>query len=335
MGSFYATCSITNQTICDGQEIYAQFLLPSIFASKDKTIGELFVNSFLKVAKEKGIDDALKSFEKSTSTWNDESKLVSKGLMVSNDSPYEKWAPFGPAIRGYYDDCGNITPAEDEDSLNRVKILENLMGFLPFDTIMTCATDTRWFTLGLGEYGDTEDNMWKPKGISKDMPKWQLILCQNLSITYFHASVYNELINPNFSAEEKDGVMKSKYGIEWRNKYIGPIKEQFPKLLKNIKESSKTDKINWEHYDIVRTIGTLRCLKNKLLLIYLSCLARENPPLDWFFETINLTYSLSEMCVSLNQSQYGSQHQNWFGWKRIYNTLNPKIEETIKKYGID
>ena len=342
MGSFYATCSVTRQTICDGQEMYMQFLLPSNYLSNEPSIGEMFKDSFLNVVKDKGLDEALKTFEEATATWGEGKELAPKGLIVSNDSAYQNWVPFAPAIRGYYDDYGNIRPADDEDSQNRVKILEGLMGGLPFATIMDVAQDDRWFTLGLGKYGDTEDNRWRPEGITKDMPEWLLILCQNLSLTYFHAAVYDELANPDFAADEKGGVIKSQYTKKWKAEYLNPIKKELPKHLENLRAPESDDddpieKLNkrWAGREITDRIGVFRCINRKLGLVYQACMARENTSLEWFYESLNFMYSLSGMCIPLDRSQYGSQHQNWFGWQRIQNALNPKIAQTIEEYGYD
>jgi hypothetical protein len=324
--------------------MYMQFMLPAGYINQEPSIGQVFVESFLNVVKEKGIEAATKSFEESTSTWMDGKKLSPKGLVVSNDSAYAKWVPFGPAIRGTYDDYGNIKPAEDEDSQRRVKILEGLMGGLPFSTIMDVAQDDRWYTLGLGKYGDTEDKTWKPEGITKDMPEWLLELCLKLSLTYFHAAVYDTLRQPDFSSEERDGIMKGKYEIKWKKEYLDPIKKKFPAVLDGLKDIKNADgsesedftkklEKKWKQREVLQSIGVFRCLSNKLGLIYQACMAREGGDLDWFYESLNFMYSLSGMCVTLDQSEYGSQHLNFFGWKRVYAALNPKLEETLTKYG--
>jgi hypothetical protein len=339
MGSFYATCSITRHTISDGDKMYMQFMLPASYL-KDPSIGILFKDSFLNVIKTKGLDEAIKSFDEATMSWVKDNELSPKGMIVSNDSAYQKWVPFGPAIRGTYDDYGNIAPLDDEDSQNRVKILEALMGGLPFATIMEVAQDDRWLTLGLGKYADSDDSDWKPEGISKDMPEWLLKLCKALSLTYFHASVYDELSKFDFSADERDGVMKSKYDIKWKNEYLDPIKEKFPVLLENLRtpDEDGDDKLaafekRWANREVLERIGVFRCVNRELGLIYQACIARENPSLDWFYESLIFMYSLSGMCVILDQSQYGSQHLNWFGWQRVYKALNPVLEETLEDRG--
>lgn len=339
MGSFYATCSITRQTICDGQEMYMQFMIPNQYATANESIGQMFKESFLKVAKTKGLEEAIKTYEEATATWGSENELASKGMLVSNDGAYSKWVPFGPAIRGTYDDYGNIAPLDDEDSQNRVKILENLMGGLPFDTIMEVAQDDRWYTLGLGKYADNDDpnQNWRPEGISKNMPEWQLALCKKLSLTYFHAPVYDELSKFDFSAEERNGILKGQYDIKWKNEYIDPIKKKLPKLLESLKKTDMTDfeakmELKWDIRELSTSLGMFRHSDDELTMIYLGCIAREPESLEWLYETLNVMYALSGMCISLDQAQYGSQHQNWFGWQRINKALDVKLSETMAEY---
>ena len=290
-------------------------------------------DSFLNVVKEKGLEEAIKNFEQATKSWDKDKEMSSKGLLVSNDGAYSEWAPFGPAIRGHYDDYGNISPAEDEDSINRVKILEALVG-LPFDTIMEVAQDDRWFTLGLGEYANKKD--WKPEGITKDMPEWQLILCKALSLTYFHAAVYDELCQFDFSAEEKDGVMKSSYDKKWKNEYLDKAKKKLPTVLKMLnkvkddKDVLKQMELRHAMYDIESNIGIFRCLNGKMKKIYQACIAREECSLDWFYESMIFMYNMSSMCLVLRQSEYGSQHTNWWGWQRINNKLLPILKTELE-----
>lgn len=339
MGSFYATCSVTRHTISDGQPMYMQFMLPSKSYSEETSIGEMFKESFLNVVKSKGLDEAIKSFDESTSTWGKGKELSPKGMNVSNDSASQYWTPFGPAIRGHYNDYGNIEPAEDEDSQRRVKILEDLVG-LPFSTIMDVAQDDRWFTLGLGKYAESGD--WKPEGIHKDMPDWQLHLCQKLSLTYFHASVYDQLVSPDFSSEERDGIMKSKYDKKWKKEYIDGIKKNLKIALEGlneVKESVETPNYTevlekkWKQINAIRDIGPFRLIGHEIRLTYISRISKVGGSIDWFYESLNLMWSLSGMCIPLQRSDYGSQHLNFFGWERIYKALNPDLQKTLEEYG--
>jgi hypothetical protein len=209
---------------------------------------------------------------------------------------------------------------------------------LPFGTIQEVAQDDRWFTLGLGKYQDEEDrNMnWRPKGIDKDMPEWQLILCKQLSLTYFHAAVYDEVSKFNFAPDEKNGIMKSKYSIEWKNEYFEKL-DKLPEAYEIILKGMISDDFisQYKLRDIINNIGIFRFLSRELSLIYLAALARENASLDWLKENLSLMYGLSGMNISLNQSEYGSQTNNFYGWKRINSAMSPKIDEYLKKYEDD
>jgi hypothetical protein len=329
MGSFYATCSITQQTISDGQEMYMQFMLPSQYIDKTNS-GNLFVKSFLDVAKQKGLDEAIKTWDEATKTWG--SKLIEKGLKISDG---DEWVPFGPAIRGTYDDYGNIAPSLDEDSQKRVKILEDLMGGLPFRTIMEVGQDNRWYTLGLGECKDdpNPNSNWRPEGISKDMPEWLLILCKNLSLTYFHASVYDVISDYEFAPRSKDCKM-DKYDKKNKKEYFDSVKKSLPKAFKFVRNISD-EKTSFLFYSFSKSNSVFRNLGEELSLIYLACMSRDESNLDWFYETLSFMYSLSGMCLFLRRSNYGSQEGNWFAWLKINEALTPKMLETIKEMGYE
>ena len=341
MGSFYALCSVTNKTICDGQDMVVQFMVPSWHSKNDsrEDIGQIFVESFLSVVKEKGLDEALKSWEESTSTWSGSKQLSPKGMNVSNDGALREWVPIGPAIRGKYDDCGNIALDQSEENLKRVNFLENLLFGVPFDSIMKAATDDRWFTLGLGKYADSEDSMWKVKGLDKKLPEPALEIFKKLSVTYIHASVYDEMSKFDFSPEE--GTMKSKYDVKWKKEYIDPAVGLLKKGLKTLIKYSKTEEglekfeLKWKGRESFDKISIFRCMNRELDIIYKACLAREMNTTDfsWFTETLNFTYALNGMMIHLERSGYGSQHQNWLGWKRLEASLSGPIEKSLTDYG--
>lgn len=130
-----------------------------------------------------------------------------------------------------------------------------------------------------------------------------------------------------------------KYDKEWKEEYTGKIKEQLPKVLEHIltigNGSEEPENIRGEIL-LMKFFSSCRmfeCLSEELRFTYLASMARENQPLDWFYETISFMYSLGSMQLTLRQSFYGSQNANWFGWKRINEKLNPKIEEKIIEHG--
>lgn len=340
MGSFYATCSVTRHTICDGQKMYMQFMLPSKYVQGRKSLVLMYRESFLEVAKKEGIENAVKTFDGVIQEWEASDRLSPKGLNVWDNSG-QKWVPFGPAIRGVYDDYGNIAPLEDEDSQMRVRVLEELMGGLPFDTIMKVASDSRWYTLGLGKYKDEPNpNInWRPEGIHKEMPDWLLDLCKRISVTSFHASVYEEISSFDFSAGEKDGVLKSKYEKEEKGEWLNEIKDSLEKAIKKI-SSPESDGVienmerKWE-IRLAVSKDVLNNLEDDLALLYIERLALQKDPLDWILESSCLMWSLSQMRIQLRQSDYGAQLKNWHGWQKIQKSLNHAIEKKLNDTKID
>ena len=339
MGSFYALDSVTRKTITDGQEMVVQFMLPAFGSSmsKDPYIVQMFVDSFLKVAKEKGLDEALKSYSEATKTWGDSDGCGVKGMYVSNEGAYSDWVPVGPAIFGNYDDYGNIAPSDSEENKKRIEILESLFFGVPFESIMEAATDDRWFTYGFRE----GDDMWKVEGLNKDLPEPALMLFKRLCVTYMHAETYRTLSSPDFSGESRDGIMKDKYNIKWRNEHIERARKALPELIKamrseylEVPEKERTqeeiESLVAEKYknhtiflNAAQSIPLFNSLEREMSLIYQACIVREVEPdeidslMPWFFETLHFMYNLGGMCMKLERSQYGSQQVNWFGWERL------------------
>jgi hypothetical protein len=338
MGSFFTTCSVTRKTIVDGQDMVVQFMLPTRLKGDDKSIGEVFVESFLNVAKEKGIDAAIKSFNESTSTWGDSGKLGEKGMII-HDSASASWVPFGPAIRGQYNDCGDIELSEDPENLERVKLLENLLFGIPFESIIDLAQDSRWYTLGMGKYADKEDSTRKLKGVDKSLPEPAITLCRYLNVTFIHGSVYDKMSKYDFCGEE--GVMKSKYSKEWKDGYIQRNMDAMKKMIEALNQMADDSELDieeklekkWAFRESANNISIFRNMFcNELSIIYQTCLAREAPDLKWFEEILNFMYSLSGLGLRLEPSNYGGQQTNWKGWKRINSVSDEKIESWKSKH---
>jgi hypothetical protein len=325
----------------DGQDMVVQFMIPARLKKDDKLIGEVFIESFLKVAKEKGIDHALKSFEESTLSWEDSAKLGEKGMIIRESSNHP-WVPFGPAIRGKYGDCGNIDLSPDQENLDRVKLLENLLFGIPFESIMNLAQDDRWYTLGMGKYADSDDSYWKLKGVDKSLPDPAITLCRYLNITFFHASVYDELVDPDFDAS--DGVVKSKYTNQWKDEYMKRNLGGMEVLIESLPESFNGNlsveenlELKWKFREAANDISIFRAMfSNELSIIYQACIAREKPDLEWFKETLNLLYSLLGLNINLEPSNYGGQETSWKGWERINSKLDHAIDnwrrENLEEY---
>ena len=321
--------------------MYMQFMVPTNWR-KDTSIGHVFKESFLNVVKARGLEEAVKHFDEATKTWDKASDLAAKGMKVSDDVAYAEWSPFGPAIKGYYDDYGNMRPADDEETQKRLAILSGLMGGLSFDTIMGVAQDDRWFTYGLGD----KDKHWQLDGVSSDMPEWLLILCKSLSLTYFHAGVYEEMSKFDFSASERNGILKNSYESKWKTEWVNEVRENLTQSLEAFKlqfEEPPADETPAQAKErlakLLKYSGSLRSQIDPLQKpsqnirhIYTACLVRESPDLEWLYESMQFMWSLSRLSIQLDRTQYGSQDTNWNGWNRVHAALAPTISEFQKDF---
>lgn len=318
-------CSITNKTISDGDEMVVQLMLPAGRYDKVDT-GNMFVDSFLRVVEEKGLDEAKKTWKEATKTWKKDKDLnPNKGMIVSNDSPCMDWVPFGPAIRGTYDDYGNIATSEDPENLARIALLEKIL-CAPFQSIMEAATDDRWYTIGIAQ----GDKSWQQEGITKETPEFAMMFLKQLSVTYMHAAAYDELKQFDFSPE--DGKMSSKYDVKWKNEYLDRAKKKMPEFMKGLLKYEESTDPNKElerfiHFYEMDGLGQpFRMMKSELAMLYLVRLYREKADFEWYWEQLSFLYSLGGMCLNLRQSNYGSQHRNWKGWARVNAVLDAKLK---------
>lgn len=326
MGSFYTLCSVTKQTIVDGQNLVIQFMLPT--RTPENGEGTL-VKAFIESTKTQGLDEALKIWARATENWGDE--MGHKGLFVSNDGAIADYIPFGPAIRGKYNDYGNVVPLDDEETQKRVKLMERIFCGIPFQSLMGVATDDRWYRYGVKGKGGKPDKYWQLDGVDRDLPDFIMEICKKLTVTYMHAPVYDTLINPNFSPEGKNDSYETKWKLE--------NLEEVRKGIKRIVEIGKGDRDDDEFS--TNLLGELykshiyiltKMDPNYSIPLVASCI-REGDEFEWLEETISLVYSMGSMCIKLERSQYGSQHFNWEGWKTITESLQSSIEETKKEYG--
>ena len=345
MGSFYATCSISQKTIADENETVIQFMVPSKWGQfrvgdTMSEYHELSTEVFLQNIKLKGLEEASKAYD--TVLSNNKTKMrehfAPKGLIVSNEGALRNWVPVGPTIRGKYDDCGQIRPSDDAENLKRVALLESIFYGVPFNSIMEAATDDRWFTYGFRE----GDKHWKVEGLDKSLSDDALHFFKSLSVTYFHQSVYDVVKQFDFCAEE--GIMVSEYSKQWKHEYINPVRENLIGILKASNEHRSYDDIDvddtvedekiskmlakWKRIANIERVALFNQLPESIKDEYFNRLSYiiNDTDFEWLFETMSFTYNLSGMCSELTQSLYGSQHTNWKGWNRIELALNPVIE---------
>jgi hypothetical protein len=328
MGSFYTLCSITNQTIVDRQELVVQFMLPRRTAQEGSGY---MVSSFIKQAKKEGLEKALQTWERTTENWGN--NMDHKGMEVSNEGAMSDYVPFGPAIRGKYNDCGDVVPMDDEETQKRVKLMEGILCGIPFASLMDVATDDRWFTYGMKGTDGESDNRWKLKGVDNNLPEFILDICKALTVTYIHAPVYDTLTDPDFSAEGR----KDSYEAKWQKEYTDGMRKGIAKFIKigegNRKSKTFPEKLREAMYS--SRIHLLESMKREHAVVLVTSCLREGTDFEWLIETARLTSAMGGMCFKLQRSQYGSQHFNWEGWKRIITSLEPSVAKMKEYYGYD
>jgi hypothetical protein len=82
-------------------------------------------------------------------------------------------------------------------------------------------------------------------------------------------------------------------------------------------------------------IHLLESMKREDAIVLITSCLREGSDFEWLIETARLTSAMGGMCFKLQRSQYGSQHFNWEGWKRIIESLEPSVAKMKEYYGYD
>lgn len=334
MGSFYAKCSITQKTIVDGQQMVIQFMLPNRMRTKEDSSGRMFVDIFLKAVKKEGVDKALKTWEEATKNWGDE--LPDKGMIVSNNIATTEFVPFGPAIRGTYDDCGDIVvDMDDPENAKRVKLLEAMCG-VPFKSIMGAATDDRWYKYGYLEKSKSGHD-WSLEGIHEELPEGFIRLLKLLTVTYFHAAAYDKMVDPEFDVENGK---PDKYSREWKGEYNQELRDNFPKLMdfytKSFSEDKPTEKAGnkaWREIDHY-SVGHIKDMNDLFAMLMWSGMKKTGSldNFDWYYETCNLLSTFAGLCQPLTRSYYGSQHRNWRGLNAIHAAVDEVTAAALKEW---
>jgi len=289
------------------------------------------VASFVKQAKKDGLEKALETWERTTANWGN--SMDHKGMEVSNEGAMSDYVPFGPAIRGKYNDCGDVVPADDGETQKRVKLMEGILCGIPFSSLMDLATDDRWYTIGMKGTDGEYDNHWKLKGVDDKLPGFILDICKELTVTYIHAPVYDTLVDPDFSAEGR----KDSYEATWQKEYTDGMRKGIAKFIK-IGEGNRESKLFSEKLIsamYTSRIHLLESMKREHAVVLVTSCLREETDFEWLIETARLTSAMGGMCFKLQRSQYGSQHFNWEGWKRINESLEPSVAKMKEYYGYD
>lgn len=212
MGSFYATCSITDLSITDGDPTYIQLLVPSWRSSSQYALD------------------------------NEDSGCGEKGLRVSNDGALCEFSPFGFPIEGEYADYGDI------DSIVRDKNVEMLEKFfnLKIEEIIACAQDDRWL-----KYGHPSSKDYKEDGVGDwsigDNKMQNLEILKELTVTYFRKEHFDYL-SQSFIGGDAYWINETKKRLESIKKdltYLGKSKRGDSKDYKSLDSITDEDIKNY------------------------------------------------------------------------------------------
>jgi len=154
MGSFYATDSITDASIVDGDATYMQLILPTWSRRPYSIDGE-------------------------------EIGCGEKGLRVSNEGAMGEFVPFGFPILGRYADYGNIDDIERD---RNIEMLEKFFN-ISIEDIIECATDDRWYSYGRDEDRDENLSDWSVG----DNKMEHVDILKQITVTYFKKEHYDYL----------------------------------------------------------------------------------------------------------------------------------------------
>jgi len=224
MGSFYSTCSITDLSIVDGDEMYMQLLLPTWVTNPHSIDGEKI-----------GCGE--------------------KGLRVSNEGPLGEWVPFGFPIEGHYADYGDIDGVKPS---RNIQMLEEFFG-IPIQSIIACATDDRWYKHSYKPMIEDKEKeeykgQWKSWTVADNKMK-HIGLLKKLTVTYFNKAHYdylstNRLGHDSYSIKERTTRMKTMIEL------LPELEKARPKSgneKKNITLVDVTDELR-KKYEVIKSM---------------------------------------------------------------------------------
>lgn len=207
MGSFYSTCSITDLSITDGDQMYMQLILPSWVTNPHSIDGERI-----------GCGE--------------------KGLRVSNEGPLGEFVPFGFPIAGHYADYGDIGGIVKN---RNIEMLEEFFG-ISIEDIISCATDDRWY-----EHSYKPQKVDKTKEEYEgqheswtvgDNKMKHINILKKLTVTYFRKEHYDFLSKESIASGGWSEGERSKR-LQKMIKALGELEAKKPKT--KTKEFTKKD----------------------------------------------------------------------------------------------
>lgn len=325
MGSFYSTCSISNVSICEGDDMVWLFLVPSCSRTHNKS------KMFSHIDEDERKNPNHKKIELGDVDYL--FHVYEKGLFVSNDGSTGLFSPFGFPIFGKYNDYGQIYISDEDKKNPNIKILEEFFN-LDIDTLMNASSDDRW-----DKYSG--DKSWALKTLDGDEVK-NLDVLRNLTNTHFSRPVYDSIIEYTkeggywFNPDEKVNTLCSI--LKEMSRYSS--KDEIYDDIFNLKEKIKNNNLTKEEEeDVYQEIMN----KNKLLFgdpfeykTFIPSLCSFNfyklMPINTTFKDdikklMCLQYGLTMAYILLRPSNYGSQESNFDIIKHINTATNVVIDK--------
>lgn len=327
MGSFYATCSITDLSITDGDQMYMQLILPSWVNNPHSIDGEQI-----------GCGE--------------------KGLRVANEGPLGEFVPFGFPIAGHYADYGDI------DGIVKDRNIEMLEEFfnIPIQDIISCATDDRWYKHSylpaiIEKKEEEYEGAWKSWTVGKNKMVNVEIL-KKLTVTYFRKEHYDYLSQNSLLTDdhyyEKERVKRLEKMVE----KLSHLDSERPKESKpDFTKNDITDKIRERFIKVFGKEGSsdesiIEIQNHKdeqwwypfQYTFYIPSIARVNMfqklpigPED--VEQVMLQYrfitNMGNLYKVLRPSYYGSQDDNFKAYVKFHKMTTELVDETRLKMKAD
>ena len=312
MGSFYATCSASNISICNGDEMYVQLLVP--------TWRDHFHNGY-----------CIEPYKS-----NNGPNAYEHGLRVSNDGSQAEFSPFGFPLFGTYDDYGNIK-LNDKNHPN-VKMLEEFFN-LNIYQIINCAQDDRWYKYWykpqfIDKTKEEYTGQWKNWKVSDDLKNPEVLL--KLTLTYFSKPAYEFLtdkldvgdswwqaqVEKQYSELKKNlqdliNVKNQKKSVKGFDEIDQDILDAMRKMYAD--KSFTDDELKQKYVDMNAGISkySLRTYTDKFYIHHIvnhnmfELLNITESNLQDIIDQRNLIFNLTGMYKTLIPSNYGSQQSNY------------------------
>jgi len=267
-----------------------------------------------------------------------------KGLRVSNDSPWAKYIPFAFPLRGYYRDYGQ---ARDFENTENVKVIEDFFGGIPIDKIMEMAEDGRWI-----EY--LEDDSDDIVGFSENElleGKPNIDILKELTFTDIRESVYDKLVDMF-----EDEVNRYWFGWQFEtpeeyidyfgrvDRYKERIRKEHGEEISEIQKTVNNSKDKVSDDEFMELMDAIDFLQNREVdetrsfvprhtwFNFLKKLRYDSSFSEDYKEFCKFHFIISRMNLWIENSNYGTQERNHELYIDLYSDLVETLKEEQKEY---